>query len=40
MFGLLHSEPAIGTQANLREPMKSMVWRAKKDQIDVTTGRI
>ena len=36
---VLHPVPATGTQANVLEPMKLVVWRAKKDQLDITTGR-
>ena len=40
MFQLLHPGAVIGTQIDVPEPMKSMVWRAKKDQFGVTSGRI
>ena len=39
-FWQLFPRDVIGAQANVPEPRKSMVWRAKTDQIDVTTGRI
>ena len=40
MLWVLHPGAVIGTQTNVQEPMKSMVWRPKKDQLDVTMGRI
>ena len=40
VFWVLHPGAVIGTQTNVQEGMKSMVWRAKKDQLDVTTRRI